>query len=188
MIYVGLLIAITVVVYLTRKKKPAEQPKQDKPKLDESTATVSPTIKDGEKVTVVKDGVKAEGTVKIMTQGFQVFDADGNIVVDVTTQMAKYIGEFETGLANGEIADERLKHMDAWAMVVKNTVSDQYIYVPADNPNQTFVISEIDEADLRFSTERGVISWHFQHEEGSGGTVANHKYYPVNSKIIFGVY
>lgn len=188
MIYVGLLIAIAVVVYLTRKKKPAEQPKQDKPKLDESTVTVSPTIKDGEKVTVVKDSVKTEGTVKIMTQGFQVFDADGNIVVDVTTQMAKYIGEFETGLANGEISDERLKHMDAWAMVVKNTVSDQYIYVPADNPNQTFVISAIDEADLRFSTERGVISWHFQYEEGSGGAVANHKYYPVNSKIIFGVY
>ena len=52
MIYAGLLIVIAVVVYLMRKKKPAEQPKQEKPKLDESTATVSPTIKNGEKVTV----------------------------------------------------------------------------------------------------------------------------------------
>lgn len=188
MIYVGIVIAIAVVVYLMRKKKPTEQPKQDNPKIDESTVTVSPTIKDGEKVIVAKDGVKTKGAVKIMSQGFQVFDADGNIVVDVTTQMAKYIGEFETGLAHGEIADERLKHMDIWAMVVKNTVSDQYIYVPADDPNQTFVISEIDEAYLDFSSDKGVISWRFKYEEGSGGHSANHKYYPVNSKIIFGVY
>lgn len=186
MIYVGILIAIAVVVYLMRKKKPTEQPKQDNPKIDESTVTVLPTIKDGEKVIVAKDGVKTKGTVKIMAQGFQVFDADGNIVVDVTTQLAKYIGEFETGLAHGEIADERLKHMDIWAMVVKSTVSDQYIYVPAENAYSTF--EEIDEAYLDFSSDKGVISWHFNYEEGSGGAVVNHKYYPVNSKIIFGVY
>lgn len=186
MIYVGIVIAIAVVVYLMRKKKPTEQPKQDNPKIDESTVTVSPTIKDGEKVIVAKDGVKTEGTVKIMAQGFQVFDADGNIVVDVTTQLAKYIGEFETGLAHGKIADERLKHMDIWAMVVKNTVSDQYIYVPAENAYSTF--EEIDEAYLNFSSDKGVISWHFNYEQGSEGNSANIKYYPVNSKIIFGVY
>lgn len=186
MIYVGIVIAIAVVVYLMRKKKPTEQPKQDNPKIDESTVTVSPTIKDGEKVIVAKDGVKTKGTVKIMAQGFQVFDADGNIVVDVTTQLAKYIGEFETGLAHGEIADERLKHMDIWAMVVKSTVSDQYIYVPAENAYST--LEKIDEAYLDFSSDKGVISWHFRYEEGPGGAVANHKYYPVNSKIIFGVY
>ena len=186
MIYVGIVIAIAVVVYLMRKKKPTEQPKQDNPKIDESTVTVSPTIKDGEKVIVAKDGVKTKGTVKIMAQGFQVFDADGNIVVDVTTQLAKYIGEFETGLAHGEIADERLKHMDIWAMVVKNTVSDQYIYVPAENAYST--LEEIDEAYLSFSSDEGVISWHFNYEQGSEGNSANIKYYPVNSKIIFGVY
>ena len=186
MIYAGLLIVIAVVVYLMRKKKHTEQPKQDNPKLDESTVTVSPTIKDGEKVIVAKDGVKTKGTVKIMAQGFQVFDADGNIVVDVTTQMAKYIGEFETGLAHGEIADERLKHMDIWAMVVKSTVSDQYIYVPVENAHDTF--EEIDEAYLSFSSNKGVISWRFRYEQGSEGNSANTKFYPVNNKIIFGVY
>ncbi|GEM_PF-1376899 len=186
MIYVGLLIVIAVVVYLMRKKKPTEQPKQDNPKIDESTVTVSPTIKDGEKVIVAKDGVKTKGTVKIMAQGFQVFDADGNIVVDVTTQMAKYIGEFETGLAHGEIADERLKHMDIWAMVVKSTVSDQYIYVPSDHSGGTYEV--IDEAYLSFSSDKGVISWHFQYEEENKGNLSSYKYYPVNNKIIFGVY
>lgn len=185
MIYAGLLIAIAVVVYLMRKK-PAEQPKQDNPKSDESTVTVSPTIKDGEKVIVAKDGVKAEGTVKIMAQGFQVFDADGNIVVDVTTQMAKYIGEFETGLAHGEIADERLKNMDIWAMVVKSTVSDQYIYIPSDHSGGTYEV--IDEAYLSFSSDKGVISWRFKYEEGNEGNLSSYKYYPVNNKIIFGVY
>lgn len=185
MIYVGLLIVIAVVAYLTRKK-PAEPPKQDNPKPDESTVIVSPTIKNGEKVTVVKDGIKAEGAVKIMAQGFQVFDADGNIVVDVTTQMAKYMGEFETGLAHGEIVDKRLKNMDIWAMVVKSTVSDQYIYVPSDHSGGTY--EAIDEAYLSFSSDKGVISWHFKYEEGNDGSLSSYKYYPVNSKIIFGVY
>lgn len=54
MIYVGLLIVIAVVVYLMRKKKPAEQPKQEKPKLDESTATVSPTIKMAKRLLLLK--------------------------------------------------------------------------------------------------------------------------------------
>ena len=188
MIYVGILIAIAVVVYLMRQKRTAPPQQTDKPTEDVPPTVCPPAFKDGESVAVVKDGIKTEGAVKIMAQGFQVFDADGNIVVDVTTQMAKYIGEFETGLAHGEIADERLKHMDIWAIVVKNTVSDQYIYVPASDPNQTFVISAIDEAYLDFSSDKGVISWRFKYEEGSGGTVANHKYYPVNSKIIFGVY
>lgn len=186
--YVGILIVIAVVVYLMWKRKPAKQLKQDKPKLDESTVTVSPTIKDGEKVIVAKDGVKIEGVVKITTQGFQVFDADGNIVVDVTTQMAKYIGEFETGFAHGKIADERLKNMDIWVIVVKNTVSDQYIYIPSYDPDITFELSLADDAYLDFSPSEGVISWHFKYEEGTGTEIANHKYYPVNSKIIFGVY
>lgn len=186
MIYVGILIAIAVVVYLMRKKKPTEQPKQDNPKIDESTVTVSPTIKDGEKVIVAKDGVKTKGTVKIMAQGFQVFDADGNIVVNVTTQLAKYIGEFETGLAHGEIADERLKNMDIWAMVVKSTISDQYIYVPSAHSGGTYEV--IDEAYLSFSSDKGVISWHFKYEEENKGNLSSYKYYPVNNKIIFGVY
>lgn len=187
MIYVGILIAIAVVVYLMRQKRTAPPPQQtDKPTEDVPPTVCPPTFKDGESVAVVKDSIKTEGAVKIMSQGFQVFDADGNIVVDVTTQLAKYIGEFETGLAHGEIADERLKHMDIWVMVVKNTVSDQYIYVPVENAYSTF--EEIDEAYLNFSSDKGVISWHFNYEQGSEGNSANMKYYPVNSKIIFGVY
>ena len=185
--YVGILIVIAVAVYLMWKRKPAKQLKQDEPKTDESTVIVSPTMKSGEKVTVVKDGVKTDGTVKIMAQGFQVFDADGNIVVDVTTQMAKYIGEFETGFAHGKIADERLKNMDIWAMVVKNTVSDKYIYIPSSAPN-TITLSQLDDAYLDFSSSEGVISWRFQYEKGSPNPIVGYKYYPVNSKIIFGVY
>lgn len=187
MMYVGILIVIAVAAYLMCKRKSAKQLKQDKPKLDESTVTVSPTIKDGEKVIVAKDGVKTEGVVEITTQGFQVFDADGNIVVDVTTQIAKYIGEFETGFAHGKIADERLKNMDIWAMVVKNTVSDKYIYIPSSAPN-TITLSQLDDAYLDFSSSEGVISWRFQYEEGTNNNLVGHKYYPVNSKIIFGVY
>lgn len=185
--YVGILIVIAVAVYLMWKRKPAKQLKQDEPKTDESTVIVSPTMKSGEKVTVVKDGVKTEGTVKIMAQGFQVFDADGNIVVDVTTQMAKYIGEFETGFAHGKISDERLKNMDIWAIVVKNTVSDKYIYFPSSSPDTT-TLSLLDEGDLDFSSSEGVISWSFQYEKGSPNPIVGYKYYPVNSKIIFGVY
>ena len=101
MIYAGLLIVIAVVVYLMRKKKPAEQPKQEKPKLDESTATVSPTIKNGEKVTVVKDGVKTEGTVKILPSGLQIFDANGNEILSTQDLTKTIYGTVHTNGKSG---------------------------------------------------------------------------------------
>ena len=109
MIYAGLLIVISVVVYLMRKKKPAEQPKQEKPKLDESTATVSPTIKNGEKVTVVKDGVKTEGTVKILPSGLQIFDANGNEILSTQDLTKTIYGTVHTNGKSGAVNDERIK-------------------------------------------------------------------------------
>lgn len=109
MIYAGLLIVIAVVVYLMRKKKPAEQPKQEKPKLDESTATVSPTIKNCEKVTVVKDGVKTEGTVKILPSGLQIFDANGNEILSTQDLTKTIYGTVHTNGKSGAVNDERIK-------------------------------------------------------------------------------
>lgn len=109
MIYVGIVIAIAVVVYLMRKKKPTEQPKQDNPKIDESTATVSPTIKNGEKVTVVKDGVKTEGTVKILPSGLQIFDANGNEILSTQDLTKTIYGTVHTNGKSGAVNDERIK-------------------------------------------------------------------------------
>lgn len=109
MIYAGLLIVIAVVVYLMRKKKPAEQQKQDKPKLDESTVIVSPAIKDGEKVTVVKDGIKAYGVVKIMPSGLQIFDANGNEILSAQDLTKTIYGTVHTNGKSGAVNDERIK-------------------------------------------------------------------------------
>ena len=109
MIYAGLLIVIAVVVYLLRKKKPAEQPKQDNQKIDESTVTVSPTIKDGEKVIVAKDGVKTEGTVKILPSGLQIFDANGNEILSTQDLTKTIYGTVHTNGKSGAVNDERIK-------------------------------------------------------------------------------
>lgn len=190
MIYVGLLIAIAVVVYLTRKK-PAEQPKQDNPKLDESMVTASPTIKDGEKVIVVKDGVKTEGTVKIMAQGFQAFDADGNIVVNVTTQMAKYIGVFETGRAHGEIIDNRLQGMDIWLLIVDLTLSKDSVLVKRPDYTGAYTYKRTDEPYFDFNSDSGKLSWHYNYEAAQKNplTQDSHvRYYPISQRIMYGVY
>lgn len=152
MIYVGLLIVIAVVVYLMRKK-PAEQPKQEKPKLDESTATVSPTIKNGEKVTVVKDGVKTEGTVKILPSGLQIFDANGNEILSTQDLTKTIYGTVHTNGKSGAVNDERIKVGETFIFPYYSKI------IPIDNEE---IFNAVDMAcSPVFSIKDGQITWEY---------------------------
>lgn len=175
MIYAGLLIVIAVVVYLMRKKKPAEQPKQDNPKIDESTATVSPTIKNGKKVTVVKDGVKAEGTVKILPAGFQIFNNKGQIIFDLDDISYVIYGSGDTGYSNGSISDSKI-------------TDESFIFVYYSEreffkdmaPGETFyALSNEMEAFPLLKIKNGQISWSYN------GTMAS-KYSKIRYKFFYG--
>lgn len=152
MIYAGLLIVIAVVVYLMRKK-PAEQPKQEKPKLDESTATVSPTIKNGEKVTVVKDGVKTEGTVKILPSGLQIFDANGNEILSTQDLTKTIYGTVHTNGKSGAVNDERIKVGETFIFPYYSKI------IPIDNEE---IFNAVDMAcSPVFSIKDGQITWKY---------------------------
>lgn len=103
MMYVGILIVIAVVVYLYKKSKkqnktiepikPTESPKPINPP---SVKIIEPPkLKNGETVTVVKDGMKIKGKVKIMSAGLQIFDANGNLKLDLTKRLPKVCGTME---------------------------------------------------------------------------------------------
>lgn len=174
MIYLGLLIVIAVVAYLAQKK-PAEQPKQDKPKLDESTITVSPTIKDGEKVTVVKDGIKADGTVKIMPAGFQIFNNKGQIIFDLDDISYVIYGSGDTEYSNGSISDSRIT--DKSFIFVYYSERE---FLKDVAPGETFYAGANEmEAFPLLKIKNGQISWSYN------GTMAS-KYHKIRYKFFYG--
>lgn len=63
------------------------------------------------------DGKKRKGGTAKMAQGLQVFDADGNLVCDVTTRFTRILGSGRTGYADGSITDDKLKDGEVWAYV-----------------------------------------------------------------------
>lgn len=153
MIYAGLLILIAVVVCLMRKKKPAEQPKQDNPKIDESTVTVSPTIKDGEKVTVVKDGVKTEGTVKILPSGVQIFDANGNEILSTQDLTKTIYGTVHTNGKSGAVNDGRIKVGETFIFPYYSKI------IPIDNEEIFYAVDMA--CSPVFSIKDGQITWEY---------------------------
>ena len=117
---VGLLLVAAVVFLLRRWKGNPKleslfiREKPDRPR--EQTHRGEPVPKEYP-VTIYKDGVPMKGWAKEMPQGLQVFDENGNIVVDVTDRLTKILGSFETHGKDGSITDDRLEGMDYWVML-----------------------------------------------------------------------
>nr|DAE53983.1 MAG TPA: hypothetical protein [Bacteriophage sp.] len=61
----------------------------------------------------MQDGARTEGTLK-MTQGLQVYDANGNIILDVTDRITKYLGAILINQTDGSITDARVNEGDLW--------------------------------------------------------------------------
>lgn len=107
MIYamIVLIVVISVVIYKSRSRDEAADVPQsgnaDTPAGDDA-APVSPPAE--MPVVIMQDGVRTEGTLK-MTQGLQVYDANGNIILDVTDRLTKYLGELDTGYNDGELSN-----------------------------------------------------------------------------------
>lgn len=106
----GFMIGIGVYFCL-RKKSESETPK-DEAVQEENAEEVSggeierydtAPIKDGETVYWYEDGEKKEGTVKVMPAGLQVYDANGNVMLDLTHRITKYLGIGDTGTSDGSI-------------------------------------------------------------------------------------
>lgn len=130
MIYIGTLLLISIVWYLfskSRKRNNFSKPpliqeatgdtKQENNFSFAPTAAEPPALRDCEKVIYVKDGEKAQGTVRIVDAGLQIFDENGNVVVDITDRVCRYLGEGSTGFEDGFVTnDVFLENVNAWVL------------------------------------------------------------------------
>ena len=108
------------------------------------------------------NGNRVKGVAK-MAQGLQVFDEKGNIILDITDGLTKYLGTFDTGTENGSIVNDELT---------------EHFWV---NP---IIITEIETADYdhtwhapKFSVSGNTLSWKFDGDSRR-----------INCRCYYGVY
>ena len=106
-------------------------------------------------------------------QGLQVFDEDGNVVVDITERITKYLGSFTvpTDADSGTVANSEIGDGDLWyAMVIDSSTPSS---VPTGG-NVIYSYPVITKGD-------GVLYWNYPHSQTS-----YYKRYGVT--IHYGVY
>lgn len=115
---------------------------------------------------------KRKRSVEDMPQGLQVFDASGNIKLNVQDRLCKHLGTFDTGTANGRINDSRVDAGTVWIVPYYSELPDSY--------NIADIGWGVDMARMfpQFTQVSGGISWTFP-------TQTNWK---VRQKCYYGIY
>lgn len=115
----GLIILIAVAValiFVIRKKKKDVVPdiKKETPQVDEVIKTEE--IKTEFPVMILNNGKESKGVAKMKQQGLQVFDENGNCVLDVTDRLCKVLGVERIQNKKGKISIDSvtLKNMHVW--------------------------------------------------------------------------
>ena len=164
-------IGIGVYFYLRKRN---EAPKDETPQKESAQEIPggeierydTAPVKDGEAVYWYENGEKKEGTVKVMPQGLQVFDANGNTVVDVTTRLTKYLGTIDTGTSGGSIVNNALLDGDLWMIDIEKT--------------------------LYYDQSSSVLTWNMVEFTKSGNTLSwafpNNGRYKICKKVMYGIY
>lgn len=120
-----LIVIVAVVVINSKKKKPDKKPAretQDTVVVDEHSTTekTDHEIYTGKfPVVVEKGGKRTEGVLEMQKQGLRIYDANGNIILDATTRLTKYIGTLSIGTSDGSYTDDRLQDGEFWYMTLK---------------------------------------------------------------------
>lgn len=120
-----LIVIVAIVAINSKRKKPDKKPArkiQDTVVFEEHSTTekADHEIYTGEfPVVVEKYGEKTEGVLEMQKQGLRIYDANGNIMLDATTRLTKYIGTLSIGTTDGSYTDERLQDGEFWYMTLK---------------------------------------------------------------------
>lgn len=67
-----------------------------------------------EEITYIKNGVQGKGIMKRMSHGLQVFDANGKIVLDLTSRIMKVIDSVVLDGASGKIHNPLINGQTVW--------------------------------------------------------------------------
>lgn len=127
--------------------------------------------------------------------GLQVFDANGNLDVDTSTGIAKYLGKFTTGFNTGSFSRAELKGSRVW-FISKGLVVNSDVFTHTEVPesplsNRTQTLYALDFPEVQFDYRTGTISWTFVNTASvKTNTVTHptiHKLRRVSATLIYGV-
>ena len=127
---IAVLIVIVTIVAISSKKKEKPDKQTDKPQDKPEPVKPAPVIPDSPEkteekppekipVTIEKDGQTQKGVLELQKQGLRIYDKDGNIMLDATSRLTKYLGTLSIGTTDGSYIDDRLGEGDFWYMTLK---------------------------------------------------------------------
>lgn len=127
---IAILIVIVTIVAISShtKKKPDKQ--TNKPQEKPEPVKPAPVIPDSPEkteekppekipVTIEKDGHTQEGVLEVQKQGLRIYDKDGNIMLDATSRLTKYLGTLSIGTTDGSYTDNRLQEGEFWWVTLR---------------------------------------------------------------------
>lgn len=127
---IAILVVIVAIVAISSKKKKKPDKQTDKPQDKPEPVKPAPVVPDSPEkteekppekipVTIEKDGQTQKGVLELQKQGLRIYDKDGNIMLDATSRLTKYLGTLSIGTTNGSYTDDRLGEGDFWYMTLK---------------------------------------------------------------------
>lgn len=127
---IAVIIVIVAIVVISGKKKKKPDKQTDKPQDKPEPVKPAPVIPDSpdkteekppEKipVTIEKDGQTKEGVLELQKQGLRIYDKNGNILLDATSRLTKYLGMLSIGTTDGSYTDDRLQEGEFWFATFK---------------------------------------------------------------------
>lgn len=127
---IAVIIVIVAIVTISSKRKKKPDKQIDKPQDKPEPVKPAPVIHDSQEkaeekppektpVTIEKDGQTQEGVMELQKQGLRIYDKDGNIMLDATSRLTKYLGTLSIGTTDGSYTDDRLREGDFWYVTLK---------------------------------------------------------------------
>ena len=147
------IVAIGIITFFFLRKKKSRANNINNQGESEPELNKNKETERRENVTIVINGKKTKGVVVYMAEGVQVFDEDGNIMIDVTDTICNSLGRVTIdGKTAGSIKDPIIKKNRAWAATIYPDWTPQkaeegyYIYKP---------IIEIQDGEIKYTYEKG---------------------------------
>ena len=127
---IAVIIVIVTIVAISSNKKKKPDKQTDQPQDKPEPVKPAPVIPDNPEkakekppekmpVTIEKDGQTQEGVLELQKQGLRIYDKDGNIMLDATSRLTKYLGTLSIGTTDGSYTDARLGEGDFWYVTLK---------------------------------------------------------------------
>ncbi|WP_040013919.1 hypothetical protein [Dialister micraerophilus] len=167
-------VAISIVVAATRKKAAVNN--EPLPKIEKRQENTQSEIRKEFNVIIKQDGKEMKGTAKMTQQGLQVFDENGNCVLDVTDRVTKILGELEIPKTDGFIKNKALLDGDFWFFFSEIKNVDKLIGVKPEDG----IVNSLEYYMPSFRVEGDILHWNYN-------SAYSEKYRP-DIKIVYGIY